>query len=137
MWLPAALCLHLASALRIATVTDGAVDMIRGEGNSSEGSTEREVKQVTGELVSAIMGLMPSLLANQSSEVVEGLQMSIRLTVEKFMLSLGQPGTSNKPPGANTTENNSNKKFDQCLEKPCNRKAVCVSVGEFLNYQFG
>ena len=109
--------------------------MVTGESSSSEGITERELKQVTGELASAIMELMPGLLANQSSEVAAGLQMSVRLTVEKFMLNLGRPGTSTKPVNANKADKNwtKNKKYDKCLEKPCHSKAVCVSVGELYN----
>ena len=121
------------SALKIETLNNGT--------NSSAGekdvrsylpgnATETDIV-TTGELTRTIMGLLPTLLQNQTAAEKAELNKRVNEKVETFFSQLrlggGEGGLALEK---EKKEESSKAVKDECASRPCNPKAICVAIGE-------
>lgn len=130
----------LSSSLKILAMTNGTEKSTNGTEKASlpdgynsilpGNVTGVELGVVTGQLTGTIMGLLPTLMENQTEAAKAQLGNQVKKEVERFFgeLKVGGGGGGQK----NESEEKVEEKKDACGSRPCNPKAVCISIGEYF-----
>lgn len=129
----------LSSSLRIVAMTNGTT-VSQAEKSAMPSSksilpsnvTDMELDVVTGQLTGTIMGLLPTLLENQTEAEKAQLGKQVKKEVERFFGELrtggGEWGRRGKESEKKQKESSKAAK-DECTSRPCNPKAVCIAIG--------
>ena len=93
--------------------------------------TDTEMDVVTGQLTGTIMGLLPSLLENQTDAEKTDIQKSVKKEVERFFGELITGGGDRREGNESEKKREESSKTtkDECTGRPCNPKAVCIAIG--------
>ena len=86
---------------------------------------------MTGQLTGTIMGLLPSLLENQTDAEKTDIQKSVKKEVERFFGELITGGGDRREGNESEKKREESSKTtkDECTGRPCNPKAVCIAIG--------
>ena len=120
----------LSSSLKIVALTNGTEKAAMESSKSilPGNVTDMELDIVTGQLTGTIMGLLPTLLENQTEAEKAQLGKQVKKEVERFFGEL-KTGGGVEGRHLNESEKKVEKKKDECTSRPCNPKAVCIAIG--------
>ena len=121
----------LSSSVEILAVTNGTVKAPSSNSILPGNVTDMELSDAM-QLTGSIMGLLPSILENQTEAEKSQLSKQVKSEVEKFFGELNDGGGGGEK---NESEEKVEEKKDECTSRPCNPKAVCIAIGEYFHFR--